>query len=339
MNLQECVPKDIDIDIELLKTKIKQLRFYKNIGNPESCIFCGIEKYESNTFVVIFRTKGCSWARICGCTMCGYINDCNLNVGDKELEMQLNYALQKFNNCEVVKIYTSGSYLDVYEISKSMQLQILQKFIDLGAKKIVIESRPEYITLDSLKTIANFPVTVAIGLESANNEVLEKCICKGFSVEDYVRAVKLLSYYNIHVKTYILLKPPFISEKTAIEDAINTINFAEKYSIEISINAVNVQKNTLVEYLYLRNLYRPPWLWSILEVLKRTYTSCKILVSLAGICSAKGPHNCFKCDSEIKKYICEFNRTQKLSLFENLSCECYEQWCSEKTFMWNICEW
>ena len=47
-----------------------------------------------DAFVIIFRTKGCSWALKSGCTMCGYFNDSLWeNVTDEDILTQFNTAM------------------------------------------------------------------------------------------------------------------------------------------------------------------------------------------------------------------------------------------------------
>lgn len=66
-----------------------------------------------------------------------------------------------------------------------------------------------------------------------------------------------------------MLKPLFLSEKQAMEDITRSIDDAAPYADTISINLCNVQKGTLVETLWEKGQYRPPWLWSIIEILQR----------------------------------------------------------------------
>ena len=279
-----------------------------------------------DSFVIILRTKGCRWAYHSGCSMCGYFNDTNPRMSDENLLNQINEAFEKYKNEEVVKVFTSGSFLDDWEVPPKIQNALYDKFS--SAKRVIVESRPEYVTREKAKKIAERGnIMVALGLESANNETLMKRINKGFKVEDYVRAAEILKEFNIPIKTYILLKPPFMSERQAIEEAIYSVEFASRYSEIVSVNPMNIQNYTLVEYLWRRGEYRAPWLWSVVEVLKRTANLDADVVSFptAGG-KIRGAHNCGKCDEKVLKAIENFSLTQNLASLENLNCSCKERW-------------
>ena len=126
--------------------------FIPKIQNPTKPVRCWIEKDVLNgkivdTFVIIFRTRGCSWALNSGCSMCGYYNDSMWNkVSDKDLLKQFEVAMQKYSGEKFVKIFTSGSFLDYNEINPKVRNEILCKLGET-ISKVSTESSPEYILL------------------------------------------------------------------------------------------------------------------------------------------------------------------------------------------------
>ena len=63
---------------------------------------------------MILRTVGCRWNR---CTMCGYAGE-GAPASADDLIIQFESAMEKCSpEVSVVKIYTSGSFLDSEEIS------------------------------------------------------------------------------------------------------------------------------------------------------------------------------------------------------------------------------
>ncbi len=281
---------------------------------------------KENAFVMILRTKGCSWAHSSGCSMCGYINDAaSEEVKEDDLLFQFESAMSKYSGEKIVKIFTSGSFLDEKEVPIKVQDKILDSLSE-KAQNIIIESRPEFVKSERVEGRRN--LEVAIGLESATDFVLEHAINKGFRFGDYEKAVKILHENKIKVKTYLLVKPPFLSEKDAISDAVKSTNKIAKYSPTISFNPVNIQKYTLVERLWRRGEYRPPWLWSVVEVLKQTsdLDNVRLMSSPTGGGTKRGAHNCGICDSKILKAIEEFSQTQDPKHLEKLHCGCKEIW-------------
>ncbi len=316
-----------DEHIEIVK-KIRELRRDRKT-DKKGLIGAWREKDRLNgeiidSFVVILRTSGCRWARVSGCSMCGYYNDTNPEIKEENLRAQLNDALNKYRGEKLVKIYTSGSFLDDGEVPPKLQEDIITAFS--SAERVIVETRPEFIRakIPKLKELGN--VMIALGLESANDETLLFRINKGFLVKHYIRAAELLNDANISVKSYVLLKPPFMSERDAIEEAIETIKLAVKYSEVVSLNPMNIQRDTLVEYLWKKGEYSPPWLWSIVDVLKRTYKLGEVISYPTAGGTRRGAHNCGKCDEKVVKAIYDFSLHQDIAYLLNLDCPCKARW-------------
>jgi radical SAM enzyme (TIGR01210 family) len=169
---------------------------------------------------------------------------------------------------------------------------------------------------------------VAIGLESASDFILENSINKGFRFNDYITAVNILKEQKVGVKTYLLIKPPFLTEKEAISDAIRSAEKIKDHSPTISYNPVNIQKFTLVERLWQNGEYRPPWLWSVVEVLKQSskLNGVRVMSSPTAGGTKRGAHNCGECDKEVLLAMEEFSQSQDVAVLENLHCTCKELW-------------
>ena len=191
---------------------------------------------------------------------------------------------------------------------------MLKECADRGMR-LLVESSPEYITTDGLDALlaAHEDIELAIGLESANDKVLKHSINKGFTVADYDRAAMLMKERGMDLRTYVLLKPPFLTEREAVEDAVATAEHAAPFSYAISLNAVNVQKGTLVERLWKDWSYRPPWLWSALEVARRCAgLGPKLLCDPTGGGTERGAHNCGECDQVILDGLKAFTVSQDI---------------------------
>ena len=289
-----------------------------------------------DTFVIIFRTKGCSWALESGCSMCGYFNDSLLkDVSEKDLLKQFEKTMERYNNEKFVKIFTSGSFLDDEEIPLNVRKQILTQLYKT-AEKVSVESRPEYVTdkkINEIKDIFKSKIfEVGVGLETADDFIRQNYINKGFTFNDYKKAANVLKKHNVKIKTYVLIKPPFLTEKQAIEDAINTVKKIYKITDIVSFNPVNVQKNTYVNYLWQRKKYRPAWLFSVVEILKKSKEIAKdkrIKCDVVGGGNIRGAHNCKSCDKQFLKAISEFSLYQDEKVFKDLKCDCYEKWLDQ----------
>jgi hypothetical protein len=288
-----------------------------------------------DAYVIIFRTRGCSWALKSGCAMCGYFNDSMWEkVSDSDLLKQFDSVMKNYSGEKIVKIFTSGSFLDDNEITSKTRKKILSGLVE-KTEKLSVESRPEYVKDEKLSDIHDITQSkkfeVGIGLETSNDFLREHAINKGFTFDDYKKAAKLLKKHKFKLKTYVLVKPPFITEKESLEDAICTVKDIQSYTDTISFNPTNVQRHTVVDYLWKRNQYRPPWLWSILEILKQSkkLTDALIKCDVAGGGSRRGAHNCPACDHKILDAIANFSLSQDTKVFEGLDCACKQNWLDQ----------
>lgn len=279
-----------------------------------------------NVLVIVLKTRGCSWARRSGCLMCGYLNETLEDVTQEEILEQLENGLKKHRGEEFVKIYTSGSFLDDAEIQPTTREKIIRRLAE-RCTHILFETRPEFVA-NAIPLKEYVPVLeVALGLETTDNLVLAKCVRKGTIVENYFEAMKILRREGIKIRTYLLLKPPFLTEKEAIRNTLVSIQAVAEHTDVISINPVNVQKGTFLEKMFLRGEYRPPWFWSLFEVIKKGKASVnKTLISYpSGGGSSRGIHNCKKCDEKAMALLSEYNLTQNPDILE-LECECKRTW-------------
>jgi radical SAM enzyme (TIGR01210 family) len=311
--------------------------------DPRQPVRCWSEKDVLNgkivdAYVIILRTQGCSWARASGCSMCGYFNDSMLApVSEQDLQDQFSYAMKTYKGEPLVKLFTSGSFLDPQEIPPVIQRLILTTLAD-HAVKVSVESRPQYITEQRLsriqKSMMSTSFEIGIGLETSNEIVREYAINKGFTFDHYKKAVRLLKKHKMLVKTYVLLKPPFLTERDALEDCLRTAQDVAPFTDMISLNPTNVQRHTVVEYLWKRDQYRPPWLWSVVEFLKQSknFTDVHVKCDPVGGGSARGAHNCGSCDRKILSAIEQFSLTQKSTALKNLTCSCHKKWRDQLDF-------
>lgn len=284
------------------------------------------ETESERAFVVILRTSGCAWAAKGGCLMCGYSSESLPGVCQEDIDAQAAKALAKYSGEAVVKIYTSGSFLDEKEIPDPAR--VWQAFLDAGSRKLLVESRPEFIE-PSLPVIESFrgKLEVAMGLETASDRVRERCARKGFSFADFAEASKMLRSAGSNVRAYLLLKPPFLGEADAMADARSSVEKASAHSDVISLNPVNVQRRTFVERMWRRAEYRPPWLWSLKEVLTTAKKdSARLVSSPSGGGTNRGAHNCGKCDQLFLDAVAKYSLAQDAAVFRGLECSCRERW-------------
>jgi hypothetical protein len=302
-------------------------------------------------FVVILKTRGCTWALAGGCTMCGYANDSAwTKVSEDELVTQFTRAWRGYAGEELVKIYTSGSFLDRFEVMPGAQKRILETIgkahtgadgavVRKAPRKVAFESLPAFIQKDTFAALSGIveKLEVGIGVESCNHRVLRDSVNKGHEYAEFPRAAKVCHENGVSVKAYLMCKPPFLTEFDALRDSTATIIAAAPHSQMVSLNPTNVQGNTLVDVLYKRGSYRPPWLWTLVRALLDGRTVAekdgfagmlKSDVIAAG--QQRGAHNCGKCDEDVVGYMKKYKATQDKKYLADclakIQCKCRAEW-------------
>jgi len=296
---------------------------------------------------VILRTKGCHWWWSSGCTFCGYFNDTRDDVTEDDLHAQWDWSAAKLNgfaDVQMVKVYTSGSLLEDREIPVGFQERVLRECSEQGLH-LIVESRTEQLTEEKLAwaTSVNDDFTVAIGLEAYDDEVLRFHVNKGFTVRSYDRAVANLKQAGLRVKAYLMFKPPFMSEADALDHIVDWIAAIAEGADEISINPMNIQGGTVIDRLHRARQYRPPWLWSLVEMIRRAHPIVhpeggingdadqisRLIVHPTAGGRVRGSHNCGSCDADVVAAIERYAVSGDLLEFEGLSCECETRWAAD----------
>jgi radical SAM enzyme (TIGR01210 family) len=288
---------------------------------------------EVRAWVLILRTQGCSWAR---CSMCGYHGE-SAAASEDDLLHQFGTALLRRRGEEVAKVYTSGSFLDDREVPPGLRRRLLA---DLSGSfgRVVIESRPEFVSPSSVReALSACPgLEVAMGLESATPRVLEHSVRKGFSFSDFERKAALVHEHGGRVRAYLLLKPPFLNEREALEDAVESALKAGPLCDTVSLNPVNVQRGTVVEQLWRRMVFRPPWLWTAAGVLLRAHRGlreaghrARLVCAPSAAGKRRGAHNCGECDGAVAAALEEYSLSGSPEALEGAfgrGCGCLAEW-------------
>ncbi|MFW9794553.1 MAG: archaeosine biosynthesis radical SAM protein RaSEA, partial [Candidatus Thorarchaeota archaeon] len=274
---------------------------------------------KGTALAIVLSTIGCAHARSDsgGCTMCSYLLDGSQSAPSSEqLVEQFTYAMNELEGKSAplsVKIYTSGSFLDSEEIPEDARSAILRCIgEDERIREVVLESRPDFVQDSVLSEVRSIlgdrAIEIGMGLESTSDTIRAVCINKNFDLPTFKESLGIAKGHNIGMRAYVLLKPPFLSERDSLFDAVSTIRKAQNMGVTtVSLNPVNVQNDTLVEKLWNRGKYRPPWLWSVLEVLREASKMSdgwmRVVCDPVAGGKRRGAHNCGMCDAEIVQAI------------------------------------
>ena len=172
-----------------------------------------------------------------------------------------------------------------------------------------------------------FPFIVPSGLRQAMTVSGKKVSTKDLGFADFISAATIAHAAGAGVKAYLLFKPLFLTEREAVDDMKTTIRDITPHADLISMNPCTVQRNTELEFYWKRGAYRPPYLWSVLTLLKESpvHMTCDPL----GGGQKRGPHNCGKCDYELVKGIRDYSLNADRDLIGALldnPCDCKQEW-------------
>ncbi|RLJ02902.1 MAG: hypothetical protein DRP11_02290, partial [Candidatus Aenigmatarchaeota archaeon] len=201
--------------------------------------------------VIILSSGRCGWGK---CIFCGYGRVSSEVLSAEELKGQIDNLLADAEGVDFLKVYISGSFLDEKQVPREVRKYLVGKCRELGIKRLLIESRPEFITDEALKDFEGVDLTIAIGLEVADDDVLGR-IRKGFGLKDYEKAVKVVKKNGFKVRTYILANPPYVGDPQEVLD--RSVEYALKFSDEVVIINCYPHKDTPLYELYLKGEWRP----------------------------------------------------------------------------------
>ncbi len=335
--------------------------------------------YEGKTVdrvMIVLRSNGCQhYKKNGGCSMCAHLNGSPLTekITHKNYVEQWNSVLDgsfiessskdfDLNNYPVVCVYNLGSLLNQEEIPVETVRYIFSTLNQYkGVKKVIIESRAEYVTDDILsviKEVYDGIVEVGIGVESTDYTIRQLCHHKALEdTQILTDAVNMLHKYNMKALAYVNFKPIFLTEQEAIIDAIKTSTdcFKEFDFDAVSIEPTSLQDNSLANHLYNLGLYRVPWLWSLIDIIHGIYNNIpdkKLDIRLGGyfdeevLSGSQGtgfqgrneifPHmtssNCSHCTNEFVEAIKKFNMTYDVKELDSVKhCpHCYSLWQETK---------
>lgn len=297
-------------------------------------------------WILALPGAGCAWYKNTGgCTMCGFnTSTYAYTFGGRLLPtlafnalLKLGWRAAKKHEPETLAVFNGGSFFNEKEIPFAAQQNICD-FVGKSTriKTLFVESRCEFITEGRLRLakemIGDKDLKIGIGFESQDDVVRNKVIRKGLSKEMFEKTVQTINASGAKSYAYCFLKPPGLSEHQAISETIKTIQYCFGVGVdEVNISCAFVQKHTPLHKLYLSGEFRPPWLWSIIEVLKATHALGH--VNVGGFNDEPPPiakpSNCSLCSRVVEQAIDDYRKHHDISAFNGLSCDCQAEWSSE----------
>jgi len=282
----------------------------------------------------------CEWQQKSGgCTMCNYSQRINFHATDvlRDEAIRILNEIQKLDkNYNKVKLYINGSFFNENELVKDVAVSFLRQLkTKFGITCVCVETRPEYLSKSKLLEYileTNIDFEICFGIESTNNRIRNVCLNKGVDINLFYSLFQEIKGL-CKIKVYLLIKPPFISESEAIQDVVSSVKDLVNHGITaISYTPIAIQKNTLLEFLLQENLYRPVWIWSLIEINTQLASLHQVYpeICLAGLEYYPEPlqtyFNCEKCSSRLATMLASNRNMTWQDVSLEKTCTCYEKW-------------
>jgi archaeosine synthase len=182
--------------------------------------------------VLILNSGRCSHGR---CFFCGY----GRIWGGEPTAENVTACFKRFFDVldeGEVKVYGSGSFLDERQVPATSRKYFIRECMERGVATVTVESRPEYVNKGVLAEFRGLDLTVAMGLESSDEGLLDR-LGKGYGLREYEAAAKLIHEAGFKARTYLLVNPPFVGDvKGSLDESV-------EYALEHSESVVLI--NTL----------------------------------------------------------------------------------------------
>lgn len=210
------------------------------------------------TLTVFLTNRECPW-RCLMCDLWKHTTHGSVPVGaiPRQIEVATGSVPGPFGR---IKLYNAGSFFDPRAIPPEDHAAIAGRC--RGFRGVVVECHPTLVgpkvpgfrdRLDGAR------LEVAIGLESAEPSILDR-LNKRMTRDDFARAAGYLRENDIGVRVFLLVKPPFVDDAAALEQASRSVEFAFASGADVVSLIPTRPGNGALDRLAKAGLFVPPTL-------------------------------------------------------------------------------
>ena len=232
-------------------------------------------------------------------------------------------------------IFNGGSFFPSSELPDKFQNYIYEEAANHPfLQELFVESYPNFILESKLENALSIldgkSLIIGIGLESSNDIVRNSFLNKGIEIALFEKKIKIMKDLGVKSSIYVFLKPHQLSERQAYDDVVNTLSYLSSLGVdEIAISCAFVSPGTILENLYDNGDFRPPWLWTILKIIKKAKAN-DWPINIGGFEDTPPPKaipsNCASCDSIVLDMIEGYRKKRDIDFKFLPICSCFKGW-------------
>ena len=249
--------------------KIVKLRPHRNIVSPD-IPYHFLQEQEPGPMgnlqrvnTIFLTGKECAFK----CLMCDlWKNTLTGPTPPGAIVKQIDYALARLPEADVIKLYNSSNFFDKKAVPPADYAAIIERLQPYG--RVIVENHPKLCDEACLEfnDQLNGTLEIAMGLESIHPAVLPR-LNKQMTAEDFSRAARFLRSNGIDVRAFILLNPPYLTDKAEnIEWVQKAVQFAFNCGVQCCSVIPTRPGNGVMELLQAEGNYVPPTLDALEDV-------------------------------------------------------------------------
>jgi hypothetical protein len=253
------------------------------------------------------------------CTMCDlwkYTLPDRVPAG--AIPAQIDYALERLPAARHVKLYNAGNFFDAQAIPPEDFPAIADRVRHF--ETVIVENHPRLTDQRCVRfrDLLGTQLEVALGLETIHPDILPG-LNKRMTVADYDRAAKFLRHHEIAVRTFVLLKPPGLNERDAIDWTLRSIDHAFDAGSGCCSVVPTRGGNGYMELLQSKGEFAPPTIRSMEEMLTRAIEDNRGRTFM-DLWDAEKFFDCPHCGPARAERIRRMNLSQKVEPGVNCTC-------------------
>ncbi len=256
------------------------------------------------------------------CLMCDlWKNTTDERVPVGSIPEQIDHAFQQMpelRTAQHIKLYNSGNFFDRTAIPPGDRESIANRVRHF--QSVIVENHPRLCGEKCLefRDMLGTQLEIAIGLETIHPDVLPQ-LNKQMTTDDFRHAVEFLVRNDIRVRTFILLRPPFLNEDEGIEWALKSVEFAFDCGVSCCAVIPTRAGNGIMEQLESQGHFTQPTIASMETVLEAGIAMNRGRV-FVDVWDAEQFCDCSTCAPNRIARLGEMNLAQRI--LDPVACDC-----------------